>query len=562
MARNRRKQQSPDAPLLHENHKRPVTRREFLGQGFLSGGAFVMAPTLMNLLASPAFAATDTLCGLTTGVGAGKKIPFMCFDLSGGANMAGSNVLVGGPGGQEDFISTAGYNKLGLPGDMIPSVADTLNGLGDHVYRGIGLRFHTDSAFLRGIVSKTSVSTRANINGAVIPAKSDNDTSNNPHNPMYGIAKFGAKGDLLNLIGTVNSDSGGSSVAPANLIDLTERPTKVASPSDATGLVDTGQLGSMMPTTAEAGAVMDAIQKISFDRISTRTDALNSTVALTKDGKTLQDLVDCSYRKTSYTVTNFGDISAFDPLSDTDIVDSSPTAVATATATNQDSLSTILGKGFDTTMPIFTSGTNGEINNGTFRKTASVMKLVANGLAGAGTVQLGGFDYHTSDRSTGEKKDFIAGQAIGAALEYAARKKTPLMVYVFTDGSLASNGTTDGSLDGRGKGVWTGDNSSTSASFFLVYSPNMPGGPTLLGANATEQAQHQQLGHFRDNGSVETTATTPGANNVNQLVNMLLLNYMALHGTVDPATFTALFGNGLGTDAPSLNKLTAFQPIV
>jgi hypothetical protein len=556
MARNRRKHYPLKAPLLHEDHRRPVTRREFLGQGLISGGAFVLAPTLMNLISSPAFAATDSLCGLSGGLSGNKKIPFICFDLSGGANMAGSNVLVGGAGGQEDFISSAGYNKLGLPGDIIPSAADTLNGLGDHVYRDIGLKFHTDSAFLRGIVSKTSATTRTKINGAVIPARSDNDTANNPHNPMYGIAKAGANGDLLNLIGTRNSDSGGNSMAPADMIDLTQRPTKVDRPSDATGLVDTGQLGTMMPNKDEAGAVMEAIQKISFDRISNRADTLSTTKITTEEDvskrKSLQDLVDCSYRKTSYTVINFGNVDDFDPGSDVNIVDDSA-ATATVTSTNADSLSTILGAGFADPMPIFTSD---EFNNGTFSKTASVMKLVANGLAGAGTIQMGGFDYHTGDRATGELRDFEAGQAIGATLEYAARVGKPMMVYVFTDGSLASNGSADGTVNGRGKGVWTGDNSSTSAAFFLVYNPS--GRPSLLGGSAEEQARHQQIGYFRDNGSVETTATTPGANNVNLLVQMLVLNYMALNG--DQGNFTSAFpDHGLGSD---LDKFTAFAPIV
>ena len=30
----------------------------------------------------------------------------------------------------------------------------------------------------------------------VIPARSDNDTGNNPHNPMYGIARAGANGSI------------------------------------------------------------------------------------------------------------------------------------------------------------------------------------------------------------------------------------------------------------------------------------------------------------------------------------------------------------------------------
>ncbi len=79
----------------------------------------MIAPTLAGMLAYPRAAratlATDiqnavTACSITTGAG---KIPFICFDLAGGGNIAGSNVLVGGPNGQLDFLSVAGYSKLG-----------------------------------------------------------------------------------------------------------------------------------------------------------------------------------------------------------------------------------------------------------------------------------------------------------------------------------------------------------------------------------------------------------------------------------------------------------------
>ncbi|MEM8547307.1 MAG: hypothetical protein AAGF46_04000, partial [Pseudomonadota bacterium] len=110
----------PDAPLLHPEHKRPVTRRDFIAQGFMAGAGTTVGGGLMSLFANPREAAAALSsdlqplrggCGLEL-VGAGK-IPFVCFDLAGGANIAGSNVLVGGPGGQMDFLSTAGYDKLG-----------------------------------------------------------------------------------------------------------------------------------------------------------------------------------------------------------------------------------------------------------------------------------------------------------------------------------------------------------------------------------------------------------------------------------------------------------------
>ena len=513
---------SPDAPLLHANHKRPVTRRDFLAQGMAAGLGVAMGPTILSLFASPRTAQAalssdlETLknsCGIAA-QGAGK-IPFICFDLAGGANISGSNVLVGQQGGQLDFLSTAGYNKLGLPGDMIPPIANPDTGTRDFINSELGIAFHSDSAFLRGILEKTSPATRANINGAVIPARSDNDTGNNPHNPMYAINKAGADGELLTLIGSRSADSGGNSMAPASMIDAAVRPTKIDRPSDVTGLVDTGKLVGLL-SQGDAVAVLESIQRISskkLDKVITADDVL-------------KDLINCGYVKAADLVDRYGDPTTLNPEIDADIIG-----------------------------PIFSQE---ELNgDGEFRKTASIMKMVVNGFAGAGTITMGGYDYHTGNRATGEVRDLRAGRCMGACLEYAARIGVPLMMYVFSDGSVASNGMIDDSVEGRGKGVWTGDNSSTAASFFLVYNP--AGRPNLIGANADEQARHQQIGYFRADASVET-ASSPAANNVNLLVETVALNYMALHG--EQGNFASLFSNhGLGNSS-MLDGLTAFEPIV
>ncbi len=169
---------------------------------------------------------------------------------------------------------------------------------------------------------------------------------------------------------------------------------------------------------------------------------------------------------------------------------------------------------------------------------------------------MGGYDYHGGRRAEGEVKDERAGRCMGACLEYAARLGVPLMLYVFSDGSLSSNGAIDNTIDGRGKGEWTSDNSSTAGSFFLVYNPGRR--PTIIGASPEEQAVHQQIGYMDAGGSVQRAAT-PAANNVNLLVNTVLLNYMALHG--EQGQFGSVFPNhGLG-NAAMRDSLTAFTPI-
>jgi hypothetical protein len=514
-------------PLYHACHAKPVTRRDFIAQGFMAGMGTALSGSVFSLFANPGKAhaalspdleALKSSCGIAT-QGAGK-IPFIVFDLAGGANISGSNVLVGGRGGQLDFLSTSGYSKLGLPGDTIPSIANPDTSLSDFINTELGLAFHSDSAFLRGIQDKLNVTNRANVNGAVIPARSENDTGNNPHNPMYGINKVGSDGSLLTLIGSRNSDSGGNSMAPAAMIDTSKRPTKVDRPSDVTGLVDTGDLVGLL-SQQDSVAVMESIQRISAMKLG------KVNTQITTDD-VLKDLVNCGYVKSADITDRFGDPSSLNPELDADIVGES------GIFSQQE---------FD--------------GDSEFRKTASTMKLVINGFAGAGTITMGGFDYHTGDRATGEVRDLRAGRCMGACLEYAARVGVPLMMYVCSDGSVASNGMIDDSVNGRGKGVWTGDNSSTASSFFLVYNPG--GTPQLIGATAETQAQHQQIGYMRNDASVETAAT-PAANNVNLLVETVILNYMALHG--EQGNFDNLFPqNGLGS-AVLMDSLTAFEPIV
>ena len=42
-----------DAPQRHGDHPRPMSRREFVAQGFLTGSAFVLGGGVMSLFANP-----------------------------------------------------------------------------------------------------------------------------------------------------------------------------------------------------------------------------------------------------------------------------------------------------------------------------------------------------------------------------------------------------------------------------------------------------------------------------------------------------------------------------
>lgn len=521
----------PDEALRHPDMHRPLSRRELLGQGFRAGGATLLGTSLLGLMASRAQGISPDLldpavtpytsCDL--GAVSGRKIPFICFDLAGGANIAGSNVLVGGPGGQRDALSTAGYARLGLPPDILPFANNPVAASGEFTDDSLGLLFHSESALLRGILNKAT-GMRGFVNGAVIPGRSENDTGNNPHNPMYGIYRAGLRGQILQLVGSRNSDSGGNSMAPAMLIDPEVRPTKVDRPSDASGLVDVGDLNQLLDNPEDIVAVMESMKRITdfkLDLVNTRVTSPSG------EDQRLKERLSCEYLRSADTLEKFSSPDALDPRIDANIV--GPAGIFEA----------------------------GEFEGDReFQKAASVMKLVVDGIAGAGTVEMGGYDYHTGDRRTGEARDFRAGQCIGACLDYARRTATPLMIYIFSDGSVASDGTIE-VVNGVEKGVWSGDNSSTAASFFLVYDP--AGAPQLMDTRG-DPLLHQQLGWMRADASVETSST-PAASNVNLNVETVILNYMALHGEQNLFGEAGFFpGQGLG-GAASRDNLVAFQPL-
>ncbi len=523
-------------PLRHNDHPRPRTRREFIAQSFMTGAATVVGSALVGAMAprnarAQATVTLDTdlqnlIAPCNIGAGAGK-IPFICFDLAGGGNIAGSNVLVGGPKGQLDFLSVAGYNKLGLPGGMVPS-----SSAGNFIDASFGLRYHSDSAHLRGMKLRASAKAMAGTTGTVIPALSQNDTNVNPHNPMYAVYQYGARGALLNLIGSANSVSGGNSMAPPSMVLAAAQPTKISSPADTAGLVSTGNYAPL--NASDVVYAMESMKHISdakYAAVKAYADATANATALGITGDlTHPGIQACSYTKATYLVNKYNSPGSVNPALDPNVV--GPTGIFTTAefAANSD-----------------------------YQKTASVMKLVIDGDAAAGTIEMDGFDYHTGDRATGETRDTNLGNCIGAVLEYAARVGKPVMIYVFSDGSLASNGMIDTSAAGRDKCVWTADNQSVAATYFLVYNPS---GKAVSAQSNPELSL--QIGNFNSDGSINTTGS-PAGNNVFNLVQMVLLNYIALHEADAPTAFAALYppaaqNNTLGTGS-ALTPLIAYQPL-
>ncbi len=313
-----------------------------------------------------------TACGITTGAG---KIPFICFDLAGGGNIAGSNVLVGGPKGQLDFLSVAGYSKLGLPGTMVPNPSAT----GNFIDSTFGLRFHADSAHLRGM--KT--------------ARQDGigHGQHHGHDDSGAVAERhqyqSAQPDVRHLCSTARaaacstssaptvSMSGGNSMAPMTMMIAERRPGEdLEFRATARAWSSTGQLTTLLPPlpngTTGRHHVMESMKRISdakYAKVTAYTNATANAAAL-GNGTTIPGIAACGYTKAAYVVDTVqqpvGGESGRRPEHRRRRAAFSRTAEYQA--------------------------------NSDFQKTAAIMKLVIDGNAAAGTIEMGGFDYHTGDR--------------------------------------------------------------------------------------------------------------------------------------------------------------------
>ncbi len=479
----------------YNNHGTPMTRRDLLAQGALTGGAFAVVPSMLSMFSSQARGA-ELVCS-TNVEGAAKMVPFIIFDLAGGANIAGSNVMVGGPQGQKDYLSDAAYGTIGVgtsatPGKVAPD-------------ESLGLAFNARSQMLAGIKG-TAGTAIANVDGALFCTASGDDTRNNPHNPLYWIAKAGLGGELVSLIGTADGASGGNAAAPAASIDPSKQPSRISRPADALGLVNPGKLATLLAAGSTPAAASADVQKI-LNAIKTMSESRLKMFQQQDVPTQIQDLIRCGYINSSDFLSKFAPDN-LDPSKDTAITNA------------------------------FT------LTNAQEATAGSIAKLVLDGYAGAGVVQMGGYDYHGQGRPTQDAQDLLAGRMIGKVLAAAAAKNSPVMIYVYTDGGVSSGGGDSAS----GLLAFANDAGDRSSAFSLVYNPT---------ARPGIRDDRRQIGNFGAGGSVDQAAS-PISANVTNLGKAIVANYLALHGK--EADLEKVVGdNPFGAD---LEKVLAFKKIV
>jgi hypothetical protein len=158
---------------------------------------------------------------------------------------------------------------------------------------------------------------------------------------------------------------------------------------------------------------------------------------------------------------------------------------------------------------------------------ACVSKLVLSGVAGAGTIELGGRDYHGYDRDFTNTRDRELGQIIGRIVTAASKMGRDVMLNIMTDGAVVTSGHDK---------AWETDSSLFSAGIMLVYKHNAT---PLSNTRETDSENgilrnkgQRQVGSYTSDGIdyKNFTLITDSKGTNSNLARCVVANYLALHG--------------------------------
>lgn len=400
LPQNNKVEQDFLAPYFHEGHKKPRTRREFMAHGFLGISSTIVLPSFASMVVGSNTAMAQTVACELPQFSAG--MPYLCIDVAGGMNIAGSNVMVGMTSGgshQEEYgSSSSDYIRLGITSSEHP-------GGTNKVESKYGLKFHHASGILAGMNQVLDGQNMPNgrpiadgVDGIIFCTRTSDDTATNQINTIYMANKAGAKGELVQLIGNQATDTGARSAAPGGEVNLNLRPSNVNRNSDAEGLLSLGSELSgreyLDTTNGEAGK--ERLKKF-MDRVSKMSKSKIEELSKKNSLGQIKDVLNCSTEGAKQLFNQYT-ASALNPATD------------------------------GTVQTVFDDG-NGGIDD---ENIASVAKLVLDSIAGAGSITIGGADYHGGTAVGTHGKDMEVGRAIGKCILLAKEKGKNIAIHLYT----------------------------------------------------------------------------------------------------------------------------------
>jgi hypothetical protein len=494
---------------------KPVTRRSLLAQGMVSGVGYLALPSIIDLVFQRQAYGQDALVCKPPMNGNDVLPSFLQIELSGGWSAA-RNFAFGKQknGGAYQPLAAASYATIGLgttaaPTDPSRMVEAMVNGAPNPNY--IGGPMVLNSNFLAGLIAFTTPEARAKMTIAAIAGISGDDTANNPLNVAQLAAQVVNAGreQLVQLVGTGGRPN---TLGRTAAVDVGDNPAlskaPIQAPADALSLVDPGLLASRL-TPEAVKKIADEVKRMSESQLMKfQQQSLSKQVA---------DLVRCGYLGSKDLLGGM-DASRIDPRLDP-LVTALPGNPLANPAAN----------------PIGA-------------RVATIAKLLTDGMSAAGTIEIGGYDYHGEGLATQNRKDAEAGAAVGTALQIAHAKGVPMFIAVTSDGSVAA--PAGGRPDATGRIAFSSDSGERGSILLLSISGQ---------ANTRAQMNHYQVGAFKDAGAVDAAylpamATTPRLQSI-----VVAANYAAFAGKMTNFRSMLLKANQEDFVADNIDYL-AFKP--
>ncbi len=453
MAKNRNsKNELNNKVMLHDDHKQPSNRREFLASGLMSFSAFMMAPSVLSILgrSSVAMAAGTGACDLASSI----QLPaFVGVNLSGGAALSGN------------------YLPLDIAGNLLPKYDALGIGTGappvEREFQNVAFAGNAGGTltaqFIAGLRSTTTQATRdkSSFIGICVPLQ--DDTSNNQIDPTGMVTAAGLVGSLLPKLGTRNTLTG-----------IGQMPARVSPPAPLIVNRITDLTEALSPASALTRNLSMPQQKSLLTLISNLSGSQARAVASANSAssQTLSKLVQCATQKNIdlSSVTNPG----IDPRTDTD------QSLANLWAMNT---------GGDQ----FARSQNERVIMG------SMVYNALKGNAGSVGLELGGYDYHGAGRTAQDAKDFDAGALVGKVLESAGTMGKKVFVHVTSDGSVGAPTSADV------RPGYTSDRGSGGMAFVIAFNP--AGRPAMK----NDRAGAYQVGYYTNGQGASDTSLVGSA---------------------------------------------------
>ncbi len=389
-------------------HRKPVTRREFLGYGMIPFAASALFPGALSLF-SPSAAAVE--CADSAGSGS-SLVPFITLNLAGGAGLS-ANFLPRDAGGnllpsytKMGMGNNSGANALTLETEFGVQSWATPNG------NAIG-------QLLAGIRAQSDPATLANSAVIAVCVQSQDDTGNNKFDASGLVFKAGLVGSLLPNLGRRASATGLNQQAA---LIAPPPPLVVRSFADIQNSIGyTRALAQGLNATQRQKLV-----KLVGDLSTSQAKKLTQVNNMAK----FAELIECAGIKNVEIASG----ANLDPVANQQVAQR--WGINANTAANNENR-------------VFAS-------------------MVYNGILGnAGTINLerGGYDYHDGSRTTGDNADRAAGQVIGRILDTARILGRKVMLYVTSDGSVVSS---ESAAPGA---PWTSDRGGAGLALIFLYDP-------------------------------------------------------------------------------------------